>query len=147
MKKEEKKEDNIEKMENDLRDKERMLEKKFGEKLNLLKKAKNDCQIINDKLDELNKEIENNKMEEKILMDYAKDFDSNFEKNMNAKIEKEYEYIDDNNKYDNNKNVNFLNDVNKKIQKEFEIKNKLILFRQKRESKKKLLREDILRKE
>ena len=142
LKKEEKNEDNIEKIETDLKDKERMLEKKFGEKFNFLKKSKNDCQIINDKLSKLIEEIENNKMEEKILMDYAKDFDSNFEKNLNAKDENEDEYMDE-----NNKNSNYLNDVNKKMQKEFENKNKLILFRQKRENKKKLLRESILGKE
>ena len=142
LKKEEKNEDNIEKIETDLKDKERMLEKKFGEKFNFLKKSKNDCQIINDKLSKLIEEIENNKMEEKILMDYAKDFDSNFEKNLNAKDENEDEYIDE-----NNKNSNYLNDVNKKMQKEFENKNKLILFRQKRENQKKLLRENILGKE
>lgn len=142
LKKEEKNEDNIEKIETDLKDKERMLEKKFGEKFNFLKKSKNDCQIINDKLSKLIEEIENNKMEEKILMDYAKDFDSNFEKNLNAKDENEDEYMDE-----NNKNSNYLNDVNKKMQKEFENKNKLILFRQKRENKKKLLRENILGKE
>lgn len=142
LKKEEKNEDNIEKIETDLKDKERMLEKKFGEKFNFLKKSKNDCQIINDKLSKLIEEIENNKMEEKILMDYAKDFDSNFEKNLNAKDENEDEYMDE-----NNKNSNYLNDVNKKMQKEFENKNKLILFRQKRENTKKLLRENILGKE
>lgn len=142
LKKEEKNEDNIEKIETDLKDKERMLEKKFGEKFNFLKKSKNDCQIINDKLSKLIEEIENNKMEEKILMDYAKDFDSNFEKNLNAKDENEDEYMDE-----NNKNSNYFNDVNKKMQKEFENKNKLILFRQKRENKKKLLRENILGKE
>ena len=142
LKKEGKNEDNIEKIETDLKDKERMLEKKFGEKFNFLKKSKNDCQIINDKLSKLIEEIENNKMEEKILMDYAKDFDSNFEKNLNAKDENEDEYMDE-----NNKNSNYLNDVNKKMQKEFENKNKLILFRQKRENKKKLLRENILGKE
>ena len=142
LKKEEKNEDNIEKIETDLKDKERMLEKKFGEKFNFLKKSKYDCQIINDKLSKLIEEIENNKMEEKILMDYAKDFDSNFEKNLNAKDENEDEYMDE-----NNKNSNYLNDVNKKMQKEFENKNKLILFRQKRENKKKLLRENILGKE
>jgi len=142
LKKEEKNEDNIEKIETDLKDKERMLEKKFGEKFNFLKKSKNDCQIINDKLSKLIEEIENNKMEEKILMDYAKDFDSNFEKNLNAKDENEDEYMDE-----NNKNSNYLNDVNKKMQKEFENKNKLILFRQKRENQKKLLRENILGKE
>ena len=142
LKKEEKNEDNIEKIETDLKDKERMLEKKFGEKFNFLKKSKNDCQIINDKLSKLIEEIENNKMEEKILMDYAKDFDSNFEKNLNAKDENEDEYMDE-----NNKNSNYLNDVNKKMQKEFENKNKLIVFRQKRENKKKLLRENILGKE
>jgi len=142
LKKEEKNEDNIEKIETDLKDKERILEKKFGEKLNFLKKTKNEYQIIEDKLNQLNEEIENNKMEEKILIDYGKDFDSNFEKNLIAKDENDDEYIDD-----NNKNANYLNDVNKKMQKEFEIKNKLILFRQKRESKKKLLRENILKKE
>ena len=142
LKKEEKNEDNIEKIETDLKDKERILEKKFGEKLNILKKTKNEYQIIEDKLNQLNEEIENNKMEEKILIDYGKDFDSNFEKNLIAKDENDDEYIDD-----NNKNANYLNDINKKMQKEFEIKNKLILFRQKRESHKKLLRENILKKE
>ena len=46
-----------------------------------------------------------------------------------------------------NKSSNHLYEMNKKMNKEFEKKNKLIIFRQKREKKRKLLRENILDKE
>ena len=151
IKKEKDNEDNVEKLETNLKDKEKILEKKFGIKLDNLNKAKNEIKNISDKLDEINKEIENDKMEEKILVDYANEFDTNYEKNLDL-VNEDNEYMNDNmylNQQQNNinKSSNHLYEMNKKMNKEFEKKNKLILFRQKREKKKKLLRENILDKE
>ena len=151
IKKEKDNEDNVEKLETNLKDKEKILEKKFGIKLDNLNKAKNEIKNISDKLDEINKEIENDRMEEKILVDYANEFDTNYEKNLDL-VNEDNEYMNDNmylNQQQNNinKSSNHLYEMNKKMNKEFEKKNKLILFRQKREKKKKLLRENILDKE
>ena len=151
IKKEKDNEDNVEKLETNLKDKEKILEKKFGIKLDNLNKAKNEIKNISDKLDEINKEIENDKIEEKILVDYANEFDTNYEKNLDL-VNEDNEYMNDNmylNQQQNNinKSSNHLYEMNKKMNKEFEKKNKLILFRQKREKKKKLLRENILDKE
>ena len=146
--------DDIEKLENNLKDKEKIMEKKFGIKLDNLNKTKNDIKNINLKLNEINKELENNKFEEKVLVDYADVFDNNYEKQLNLIYEGE-EYMNENeNMYLNykqhnqsNKSTNHFFDMNKRIGKELEKKNKLSNFRQSRENKKKSLRENILGKE
>ena len=146
--------DDIEKLENNLKDKEKIMEKKFGIKLDNLNKTKNDIKNINLKLNEINKELENNKFEEKVLVDYADVFDNNYEKQLNLIYEGE-EYMNENeNMYLNykqhnqsNKSTNHFFDMNKRIGKELEKKNKMSNFRQSRENKKKSLRENILGKE
>ena len=146
--------DDIEKLENNLKDKEKIMEKKFGIKLDNLNKTKNDIKNINLKLNEINKELENNKFEEKVLVDYADVFDNNYEKQLNLIYEAE-EYMNENeNMYLNykqhnqsNKSTNHFFDMNKRIGKELEKKNKMSNFRQSRENKKKSLRENILGKE
>ena len=146
--------DDIEKLENNLKDKEKIMEKKFGIKLDNLNKTKNDIKNINLKLNEINKELENNKFEEKVLVDYADVFDNNYEKQLNLIYEAE-EYMNENenvylNYKQNNQSIKSTNhffDMNKRIGKELEKKNKLSNFRQSRENKKKSLRENILGKE
>ena len=81
-------EQSLEKIENDLKDKERIAEKKLEEKKENLNKVKNELKIIGEKLNEINGEIDDDKMEEKILIDYADEFDANYEKSL---IEKDKE--------------------------------------------------------
>ena len=150
-KEEEENEENIEKIDNDLKDKERMLEKKFGEKFDNLIKVRNVCKNINDKLVEINEEIGNNKMEEQILVNYADELDNNFEKTMNLNKEND-KYMNENNysKYDQhnliNKKSNYLNELKKNNSKEIEYKNIINDLRKKRENKIKYLRENIIEK-
>ena len=147
-------EENIEKIEKDLKDREKILEKKLQEKKVQIKKIKEEYMNINDQLNKINEEIDQNKMDEKILIDYAVEFDNEYEKNLNIKWEEENnEMMYENNllnyhQYNsNNKNGNLFNDINRKRQKEMEILNKMKDFRQKREDKKETLKKNILQKE
>ena len=146
--------ENIEKIEKDLKDMEKMLEKKLEVKKEQINKIKEEYKNINDQLNKINEEIDENKMDEKILIDYAEEFDNEYENNLNAKWEEENnEMMYENNllnyqQYNtHNKNGNSFNDLNKKRQKEMEIMNKMKAFRQKREDKKETLREQILQKQ
>ena len=144
-------EDNIEKIENNLKDAENILEKKFEEKKRQVNLLTDEYKNINDKLNKLNKEIDENRMEEKILEDYAEEFDSNYEKSLNELNEhKDNIYGNDNNYYQHhqsNKNGNNFMETTKKRQKEIEILNKLKVFRQKREDKKLSIKNNIIAKE
>ena len=161
MEKEKEKENNIEKIENDLKDMERILEKKLEEKNNSVIKAKNECKKINDELNKINEEIEQNKMEEKILVDYAEEFDTNYEKTLSIndennednfennyiKYEQQHMQQQNNHNHNNtNKNGGYINEMNRK-RKEIENLNKIKAFKQKREDKKKELKENIIQKE
>jgi hypothetical protein len=161
MEKEKEKENNIEKIENDLKDMERILEKKLEEKNNSVIKAKNECKNINDELNKINEEIEQNKMEEKILVDYAEEFDANYEKTLSIndennednfennyiKYEQQHMQQQNNHNHNNtNKNGGYINEMNRK-RKEIENLNKIKAFKQKREDKKKELKENIIQKE
>ena len=145
-------EDNIEKMENNLKDAEHILEKKLEEKKMKVNVLYDEYKDINDKLNKIYEEISENKMDEKILMDYAEVFDNNYEKKLNENLNEHNNYMHDNNylnpeQYQNHKNGNNFVETTKKRQKEIENINKLKAFRQKREEKKTILRDNIVKKE
>ena len=146
-------EDNIEKMENNLKDAENILQKKLEEKEMQVNLLNDEYRDINDKLNKVNQEIEENKMEEKILEDYAEEFDNNYEKSLNELNEHKDDIYGNNNNYlnyqhhQNNKNGNNFLENTKRRQKEIEILNKLKVFRQKREDKKLNIKENIIAKE
>ena len=150
--KEKDKEDNIEKMENNLKDAENILVKKLEEKKMQVNLLNDEYKNINDKLNKVNQEIDENKMEEKILEDYAEEFDNNYEKSLNE-LNEHNDNIYGNNNYLNyqhhqsNKNGNSFLETTKKRQKEIEIMNKLKVFRQKREDKKIIIKDNIISKE
>ena len=149
-------EQSLEKIENDLKDKERIAEKKLEEKKENLNKVKNELKIIGEKLNEINGEIDDDKMEEKILIDYADEFDANYEKSLIEKDKEKEELLMEKERMENyakfdqrnsNKNANHFMELNKKKYQEMEYMKKLNIFRQKREDKKKALRDTILQKE
>ena len=149
-------EQSLEKIENDLKDKERIAEKKLEEKKENLNKVKNEIKIIGEKLNEINGEIDDDKMEEKILIDYADEFDANYEKSLIEKDKEKEELLMEKERMENyakfdqrnsNKSANHFMELNKKKYQEMEYMKKLNIFRQKREDKKKALRDTILQKE
>ena len=149
-------EQSLEKIENDLKDKERIAEKKLEEKKENLNKVKNEIKIMGEKLNEINGEIDEDKMEEKILIDYADEFDANYEKSLIEKDKEKEELLMEKERMENytkfeqrnsNKSANHFMELNKKKYQEMEYMKKLNIFRQKREDKKKALRDTILQKE
>ena len=141
-------EDNIEKMENNLKDIEIILEKKLEEKKNVVNKLNNEYKEINDKLNKINEEIDEDKMDEKILVNYAEEFDTNYEKTLNENLEEEnHGFMYGNNFYQNHKSGSSFLETTKKRQKEMENAIKLKAYRQKREDKKLSLRDNIMAKE
>lgn len=149
-------EQSLEKIENDLKDKERIAEKKLEEKKENLNKVKNEIKNIGEKLNEINGEIDDDKMEEKILIDYADEFDANYEKSLIEKDKEKEELLMEKERMENyakfdqrnsNKSANHFMELNKKKYQEMEYMKKLNIFRQKREDKKKALRDTILQKE
>ena len=119
------------------------------EKNNSVIKAKNECKIINDELNKINEEIEQNKMEEKILVDYAEEFDANYEKTLSIndennednfennyiKYEQQHMQQQNNHNHNNtNKNGGYINEMNRK-RKEIENLNKIKESKRKRKNK------------
>ena len=95
-------------------------------------------------------------MEEKILIDYADEFDANYEKSLIEKDKEKEELLMEKERMENyakfdqrnsNKSANHFMELNKKKYQEMEYMKKLNIFRQKREDKKKALRDTILQKE
>ena len=54
-----------------------------------MNKLNNEYKEINDKLNKINEEIDEDKMDEKILVNYAEEFDTNYEKTLNENLEEE----------------------------------------------------------
>lgn len=116
-------EQSLEKIENDLKDKERIAEKKLEEKKENLNKVKNEIKIIGEKLNEINGEIDDDKMEEKILIDYADEFDANYEKSLIEKDKEKEELLMEKERMENyakfdqrnsNKSASHFMELNKK---------------------------------
>jgi len=143
--KEKENEEDLEKIDIENRDKEKKLEKKFKEYLNDIEQLRDECQQINLKINEINKGLEEDYLETKVLVNYAEEFDKKFKEKLNEnKQDKDNDNL-------NNLDYNELDGLesprkkNKNLQ--FENMNKLIMFKQKRDTKKKLIDENILKKE
>ena len=148
--KEKENEEDLEKMDNENREKEQKMEKKFKEKLTDLEKVKNECNIINQKIININDKIEDNQLDAKVLVDYAGEFDKKFEKKVSENINEKDNNVNLNTIYNDefdSPKENEMNDTNKKKNKQFENLNKLIIYKQQREDKKKLLKESIVENE
>lgn len=143
--KEKENEEDLEKIDIENRDKEKKLEKKFKEYLNDIEQLRDECQQINLKINEINKGLEEDYLETKVLVNYAEEFDKKFQEKLNEnKQDKDNDNL-------NNLDYNELDALesprkrNKNLQ--FENMNKLIMFKQKRDTRKKLVDENILKKE
>ena len=143
--KEKENEEDLEKIDIENRDKEKKLEKKFKEYLNDIEQLRDECQQINLKINEINKGLEEDYLETKVLVNYAEEFDKKFQEKLNEnKQDKDNDNL-------NNLDYNELDALesprkrNKNLQ--FENMNKLIMFKQKRDTRKKLIDENILKKE
>ena len=146
LEKEKENEEDLEKMENENREKEMKLEKKYKDKLLDLENIKNECNNINQKIININDKIEDNQLETNILSNYADEFDKKYEKQISQNIN------DKNNNKNNEENLvvkksNEISEANKKKEKQFEKLNKLIIYKQQREDKKKYLKERIFEQE
>ena len=144
--KEKENENDLEKIDIENRDKERKLEKKLKEQLNSLEQLRNDCQRINSQINSVNKTIEDLQIEKNVLSNYAEEFDQRIQEKLNKNNENEKDKDIDNNDYSKE-----IESPKKKIKgqsnKIFEHLSKMIIIKQQREDKKKVIDENILIKE
>lgn len=140
----------------DDKEKEKKIEKEFKQRLNNLEKLRIFCHELNDNIVEIDNTIEENKLELKILKEYAEKFDQNF-KELEEKKMKEKIYLNDEessnsimksgNKYSKKENSSS-SSKNKSFKrsdtKKFEQINNFIIFKQEREDRKKYLKQNIL---
>ena len=117
------------------------MEKKFKEKLGSLEQIREECQRLNAKINEVNKNLEDDVLESNVLVNYAKEFDEMYRQKLNEDKDKEKD-LDESDEISGSES----NRKNKK-NKAFENLNKFILYKQHREDRKKFLQEDILIKE
>lgn len=139
--KEKENEEDLDKINTENRGKERKMEKKFKEKLTSLEQIRDECQRLNAKINEVNKNLEDNVLESNVLVNYAKEFDENYRQKLNEDKDREKD-LDESEEISGSES----NRKNKK-NKAFENLNKFILYKQHREDRKKFLQEDILIKE
>ena len=139
--KEKENEEDLDKINTENRGKERKMEKKFKEKLGSLEQIREECQRLNAKINEVNKNLEDDVLESNVLVNYAKEFDEMYRQKLNEDKDKEKD-LDESDEISGSES----NRKNKK-NKAFENLNKFILYKQHREDRKKFLQEDILIKE
>ena len=133
--------EDLDKINTENRGKERKMEKKFKEKLGSLEQIREECQRLNAKINEVNKNLEDDVLESNVLVNYAKEFDEMYRQKLNEDKDKEKD-LDESDEISGSES----NRKNKK-NKAFENLNKFILYKQHREDRKKFLQEDILIKE
>ena len=139
--KEKENEEDLDKINTENRGKERKMEKKFKEKLGSLEQIREECQRLNAKINEVNKNLEDDVLESNVLVNYAKEFDEMYRQKLNEDKDKEKD-LDESDEISGSES----NRKSKK-NKAFENLNKFILYKQHREDRKKFLQEDILIKE
>ena len=153
LEKEKENEEDLEKIENENREKEMKLEKKYKDKLLDLVNIKNECININQKIININDKIEDNQLETNILSNFAEEFDKKYERKISQTFNEKNNDKNNNNNINNDdenfvvKKSNELSEANKKKEKQFEKLNKLIIYKQQREDKKKYLKELIYEQE
>ena len=144
--KEKENEENLEKINNENREKEEKVKKIFKEKLTNLEKVKDECQKLNQQINKLNNAIEESQMEISVIVKCSNEFDEKFMNNLNNpnQIEKN---INLDNEGISIANKNETNEKNKNKNKQFEQLNKLMIYKQQRDDKRKNLMEMINEKE
>ena len=144
--KEKENEENLEKINNENREKEERVKKIFKEKLTNLEKVKDECQKLNQQINKLNNAIEESQMEISVIVKCSNEFDEKFMNNLNNPNQ-----IEKNISLDNEgisiANKNETNEKNKNKNKQFEQLNKLMIYKQQRDDKRKNLMEMINEKE
>ena len=144
--KEKENEENLEKINNENREKEEKVKNIFKEKLTNLEKVKDECQKLNQQINKLNNTIEESQMEISVIVKCSNEFDEKFMNNLNNPNQ-----IEKNISLDNEgisiANKNETNEKNKNKNKQFEQLNKLMIYKQQRDDKRKNLMEMINEKE
>ena len=146
--KEKQNEESLEKINNENREREERVKKIFKEKLINLEKVKTECQNLNKKINKINDLIDEYQMEVNVLVKYSDEFDERFLKNLNTQNQNDINDSIDNNDYLSSPNKNAeMHEKNKAKNKQFEQMNKLVIYKQKRDDKRKDLVQMITEKE
>ena len=146
--KEKKNEENLDKINNENREREERVKRIFKEKLGNLEKVKNECQNLNQRINKINDSIDEDQMEVNVLVKYSDEFDEKFLKNLNNQNQNDVIDSLDNNDYYSSPNKNAeAHEKNKAKNKQFEQMNKLVIYKQQRDDKRKELVEKITEKE
>ena len=141
--KEKENEEDLEKMDIENREKERKWEKKLKENLSSIEKLRQECEKLNSEINDLNDVIGDYKMESNVLTNYAEEFDKKYQEKLNN---------DAINKEKDKDNESIIDDSPRKKGKSqhlnlFKNMSKMIIIKQQREDKKKIIQEKILEKE
>ena len=144
--KEKENEENLEKINNENREKEEKVNKIFKEKLTNLEKVKDECQKLNQKINKLNNVIEECQMEVSVIVKCSDEFDEKFMNRLNNQNQIDKNYSLDSDRV-SSVNKNEANEKNKNKNKHFEQLNKLIVYKQQRDDKRKNLMEMLDEKE
>ena len=150
--KEKENEEDLGKIDIENRDKERKLEKKLKEILTNLEQYRIDCQRLNSQINDINKTIEDYKIELNVLTNYAEEYDKKLQEKAKSVTDtnENNENIENNNNADNNKDNN--DSISKKKSKIpqnqiFGHLSKLMIIKQQRDERKKIIEENIFIKE
>ena len=144
--KEKENEENLDKINNENREKEERIKKIFKEKLTNLEKVKDECQRLNQKINKVNSVIEECQMEVSVIVKCSDEFDEKFKNKLNNQNQNEKNISLDSDRL-SIMNKNEANDKTKNKNKQFEQLNKLILYKQQRDDKRKNLMEMLDEKE
>ena len=144
--KEKENEENLDKINNENREKEERIKKIFKEKLTNLEKVKDECQKLNQKINKVNSVIEECQMEVSVIVKCSDEFDEKFKNKLNNQNQNEKNISLDSDRL-SIMNKNEANDKTKNKNKQFEQLNKLILYKQQRDDKRKNLMEMLDEKE
>ena len=141
--KEKENEEDLEKMDIENREKERKWEKKLKENLSAIEKLRQECEKLNSEINDLNEVIGDYKMESNVLTNYAEEFDKKYQEKLNN---------DAINKEKDKDNESIIDDSPRKRGKSqhlnlFQNMSKMIIIKQQREDKKKIIQEKIMEKE
>ena len=141
--KEKENEEDLEKMDIENREKERKWEKKLKENLSSIEKLRQECEKLNSEINDLNDIIGDYKMESNVLTNYAEEFDKKYQEKLNN---------DAINKEKDKDNESIIDDSPRKKSKSqhlnlFQNMSKMIIIKQQREDKKKIIQEKIMEKE
>ena len=142
--KEKENQEDLEKINIENREKEKKWEKKLKECLNTIGELRKECEKLNAQINNVNSIIEDYKLESNVLINYAEEYDQKYQEKLNNEnIHKEKEK--------DNENKDHLDSLRKKNKiaqlNLFQNMSKMIVIKQQREDKKKLIQEKIQAKE